>query len=847
VIRVRRAALLVALMVGAGGVLAFGFAGAAAATTTPSISTTQQPASATVGSGIADKATVSGPPTFTCPPQDEAGFPLGPGSTNPTFCSYPAFSGENPNDFFCTYSATTGALTQDNDAGFCPPTAVNTGGGGTTPTGTVTFNLYNNSTASGTPLFTDTENLVSGVATSGSYTTTAAGTDYWVATYNGDGTYSSATSTDSGEPVTISKASPTLSGTGGGSASTASPISDTATIGGGYQPGGSVSFELLTGGTCAGTQIGSTATVPVSGDNSYPSGSIATPPSAGTDSVLISYVPDANNNAPATVCDVYTVTNAKTTPSIGTSQQPGSAVIGSSIADKATVSPLTCPASDGAGFPLGPGSTNPTFCSYPAFAGENPNDFYCTYSATTGALTLDHDAGFCPSTAVGSGTAATGTVTFNLYNNSTGSGTPLFTDTENLVSGVATSASYTTAAVGTDYWVATYNGDSNYNAVTTSDSGEPVTITKASPTLTGSGGGSITVGSPISDTAHISGGYSPGGSVGFRLFPGGTCSGTQIGTTATVPVSGDGSYPSGSIATPTTPGTYSVMISYAPDANNNAPPTVCDVYTVNPLLSGGGGSPPSGPDGTSTTLSCAPSSPKVGDTVTCTITVTDTTTLTPTGTVVVTDSQGQIPPGQGTCTLQPVAGSSPPSASCQITFTAKSTGSDSLTASYGGDGSHQKSNGSSSITVGPASVPPTGPSGGGQIHLKFGQATTKGDEVNISVTCPSGTTHCTFTGTLTSPPSGAADRAALVEHKVNKHTSVLGKASVTVPAGKTRTLTVHLNKLGRKLLAKQGHLTVALTVVGDGKTVVRKVRFQTKHKKPHHSIRAAVVRRGLGL
>ncbi len=63
----------------------------------PSISTTQQPASATVGSQIADKATVTG---------------------------------------------------------------------GYNPTGTVTFNLYNNRNGTGTPLFTDTESLSGGTATS---------------------------------------------------------------------------------------------------------------------------------------------------------------------------------------------------------------------------------------------------------------------------------------------------------------------------------------------------------------------------------------------------------------------------------------------------------------------------------------------------------------------------------------------------------------------------------------------------------------------------------------------------------------------------------------------------------
>jgi hypothetical protein len=81
---------------------------------------------------------------FVCPPADKAGVLLGHSdtSTNPIFCSYPAFPGENPDDFYCTYDAvsipflclctssnyepeqTTGALVIDNDAGFCPGTAV---------------------------------------------------------------------------------------------------------------------------------------------------------------------------------------------------------------------------------------------------------------------------------------------------------------------------------------------------------------------------------------------------------------------------------------------------------------------------------------------------------------------------------------------------------------------------------------------------------------------------------------------------------------------------------------------------------------------------------------------------
>ena len=204
---------------------------------TPSITTSQQPATATVGASIADQATVTG--------------------------------GDNP-------------------------------------TGTVTFNLYNNPNGTGTPLFTDTENLVGGVSTSARYTTTATGNDYWVATYNGDSNNSMVTSGTSLEPVAIT---------------------------------------------------------------------------------------------------VITAITAH--PSITTSQQPATATVGASIADQATVT-----------------------------GGDNP----------------------------------TGTVTFNLYNNPNGTGTPLFTDTENLVGGVSTSARYTTTATGNDYWVATYNGDSNNSMVTSGTS-----------------------------------------------------------------------------------------------------------------------------------------------------------------------------------------------------------------------------------------------------------------------------------------------------------------------------------------------------------------------------------------
>jgi hypothetical protein len=317
--KVRNVALLVVTtMVVAGGIAAFGGAGAAYSDT-----------------------------SVICPATDLASFTLGESdyTVDPIFCSYPAFAGENPDDFYCTYDASSGALVTDNDSSFCPATAPEgtpgatisttpepasatvgtsisdqaTVTGGDSPSGTVTFVLYDNSGGSGTVLYTDTETLSGATALSGNYTPTATGTDYWVATYNGDANNASVTSGAADEPVSITAASPTIS----------------------------------------------------------------------------------------------------------TSQQPASATVGASIADKATVS-----------------------------------------------------GGYSP----------TGTVTFNLYSNSTATGPALVTDSDVALSGgVATSPGYTTAATGTDYWVATYNGDSNNNSVSSTNSGEPVSITPGAalpPTVT---------------------------------------------------------------------------------------------------------------------------------------------------------------------------------------------------------------------------------------------------------------------------------------------------------------------------------------------------------------------------
>ena len=114
------------------------------------------------------------------------------------------------------------------------------------------------------------------------------------------------------------------------------------------------------------------------------------------------------------------------------------------------------------------------------------------------------------------------TVTFNLYNNSTASGTPLYTSSPVTVSisgstATATSPGYTTTGVGTEYWVATFNGDTNNAAVSSGTAAETVNV----DTITTSQTPAIAyVGESISDTATVTGLVSPGSgdTVTFNLY-----------------------------------------------------------------------------------------------------------------------------------------------------------------------------------------------------------------------------------------------------------------------------------------------------------------------------------------
>ncbi|HWF49165.1 MAG TPA: Ig-like domain-containing protein [Solirubrobacteraceae bacterium] len=176
--------------------------------------------------------------------------------------------------------------------------------------------------------------------------------------------------------------------------------------------------------------------------------------------------------------------------------------------------------------------------------------------------------------------APTGSVTFNAYgpNDPTCSNPPAFTSTTSLTgSGITTlSGSFTPTSVGTYRWTASYGGDPNYLSAATAcgDAGESVVVTKASPALATTASGAVAVGGTISDSAVLSGGVNPTGTITFNVYGpnDATCANAAAFTSGGV--SGNGTYGSGNF-TPTAPGTYRFVASYGGDANNGVVAGAC--------------------------------------------------------------------------------------------------------------------------------------------------------------------------------------------------------------------------------------------------------------------------------
>ena len=169
-------------------------------------------------------------------------------------------------------------------------------------TGRVTFSLYApGDTSCATPISTTTGTLSGGSASSGNVAVGGAGNYNWVATYAGDAYYNNPASSPCGsEPVTVGRATPTIATTPSGTVAAGGSVSDVATVSGGYNPGGQVTFSLyVPGDTSCATPI-STTTGTLSG-GSASSGNVAVG-GAGTYNWVATYTGDANNSPASSPC-----------------------------------------------------------------------------------------------------------------------------------------------------------------------------------------------------------------------------------------------------------------------------------------------------------------------------------------------------------------------------------------------------------------------------------------------------------------------------------------------------------------------------------------------------------------
>ena len=425
--------------------------------------------------------------------------------------------------------------------------------GGDHPTGTITFRLYgpNDAGCSRNPVFESTSAVIgNGDYMSGTFTPTAAGTYRWRVEYSGDQNNQAAGPTDcvvDAETVVVAKATPSLSSTasgtvqlpparpGGGRARrraaspvlTAEPptqIYDTANLDGGMSPTGTLHFKLYgpDNATCSGDPI-FTSDIHITTGGLHNSAPFA-PTRAGTYRWTVSYSGDDNNEATGpTECGIAaeTVHVTKAKPKIVTVASPA-VILGGPIKDSATLS-------DGA--------------------------------------------------------RPTGTITFHVYgpDDANCSGNPADSSTVD-VSGNATyeSRSFTPTAVGIYRWVAIYSGDDNNESAKTScgDPGEEVVVAHGPPPpppgLATVASPSAPAGSAIHDTAHVTGGSNPTGTITFRLYgpDNDTCAAPAV-FTSTVTVSGVGAYDSAPF-TPTAAGTYRWVASYSGDDSNGSVATACD-------------------------------------------------------------------------------------------------------------------------------------------------------------------------------------------------------------------------------------------------------------------------------
>ncbi len=524
-------------------------------------------------------------------------------------------------------------------------------GTGVPPTGTVTFTLFgpNDPTCAGAVVFTSADRPLAGgpppTADSGDFTPTAVGTYNWVAVYSGDANYPPATSPCGApnEASVVNQATPTIVTSALTPVTVGSDINDTATVSGVgalAPPTGTVTFTLFgpDDPTCAGAPIFTSADRPLAGGPppTATSGNYTTT-APGDHNWVAVYSGDATYTSVTSPCGAPNETSVVIQGEVAiATSATASAPLGGAVSDTATVT----------------GSPSPA-------------------------------------------PAPTGTVVFTLFgpNDPTCAGAPVFTSAPVALAGgpppTANSGNFTPTAAGSYNWVAVYSGDDSYPSATSPCGAPNETSTVNAAAITTSATTPVTIGSPISDTATVTGGAPPAapptGTVTFTLFgpddP--TCAGPAIFTSADRPLAG-GPPPTATSEefTPTAVGTYNWVAVYSGDANYPPATSPCGAPNEESVV-----------DQARVTITTQAFGP-----VTLTQPIRDTATVTgaagaptPTGTVTFT----LFGPNDPTCAApaiftsadRPLAGGPPPTAT-SADFTPTAVGEYNWVAVYSGDASN---------------------------------------------------------------------------------------------------------------------------------------------------------------
>jgi hypothetical protein len=345
---------------------------------------------------------------------------------------------------------------------------------------------------------------------SGNFTPPSAGAYHWSAHFSGEpepaDSICSAIST-------VVQASPTLEGVATSAVTVGSPITDSATLAGGFGASGELVFRAYGPDDQTCTTLEYEEAVTVSGDGSYSPAGFA--PGPGLYRWTVEYQGDANNKPINPVCDAANQSSAVGVIAVTLSASATGGTVGTPVNATATIQEGAIPTGQ---------------ISFKAFS---PGDANCSGAAAfTSAVSVSGNGSY-------------------------------------------RSAAFVPRRVGTFRWTVGYSGDPNH-APTTAGCGKATSsVSKAGPSIAGKVRRRLTVGTPFRDTATLQGGYSPAGTITFRIYGPVAAGCAKPLFVDTVAVAGNGTFSSDPFVA-LRPGRYSFVASYSGDAANQGAIEPCD-------------------------------------------------------------------------------------------------------------------------------------------------------------------------------------------------------------------------------------------------------------------------------